>query len=153
MKKLLSTILLVAMMSLGTTLFAQGNGDKLLGLYRVESPFSDDVAKVLVTKATNGTYTGRITWVNKPTNPDGTPRTDEKNSDPKLRNRKPEEIIMFWNIKYEGDEWVDGTLYDPYSGKKFSVKFKLAKNGSDVQARYYKGIPAVGINATWKRLK
>lgn len=48
---------------------------------------------------------------------------------------------------------VDGTLYDPYSGKKFSVKFKLAKNGSDLQARYYKGIPAAGLNATWKRLK
>ncbi len=153
MKKLISSIFIAFFLLLGFSSFAQDKADKLLGTYLIESPFSDDVARVKISKNKNGTYQGRIVWVSKPTNPDGTPRTDEKNPDPKLRTRKPEEIVMVWNLQFDGEEWVKGTIYDPFSGGKFGVKFKLAKNGSDMIARYYKGVPAMGMNATWKRVK
>ena len=146
---------IVVLLSLfvGVAAFAQDGADKILGTYRVPSPFSDDVAKVRITPQKDGRYQGRIVWVNNATNEDGTPRTDEKNADPKLRTRKATDIVMCWNLRYEGGEWVEGVLYDPYSGKKFSVKFKLAKNGTDLSARYYKGVPAMGINATWQKVK
>lgn len=151
MKKLFTSILAALLLLVGGSLGAQE--DKILGTYEVPSPFSDDVAHVKITKTQKGTYQGRITWVNRDKNPDGTPRTDEKNPDPKLRMRPPTDIVMFWNLQYKEGEWVDGVLYDPYTGKRFSVKFKLAKNGTDLSARYYKGVPVAGINGTWKRIK
>ena len=150
MKTIFKIFTFAMLMFFGISAFAQTEADKIIGTYRVESPFTDDVAKVKITKAKNGTYSGRITWVNNTTNADGSPRTDEKNPDPKLRSRKPEEIIMVWNLQFKDGEWVNGTLYDPYSGKKFSVQFKA--DGNNLKARYYKGVPAMGINAVWKRV-
>lgn len=148
MKRILPLLLALLM---GASAWAQA--DKIVGTYVVGSPFNTDTAHVRITLQKNGTYQGRITWVNRNTNADGTPRTDEKNPDPKLRQRKPEEIVMCWGLKYQDGEWVDGVLYDPYSGKKFSVKYKLSKNGRDLEARYYKGVPAIGISATWRRIR
>lgn len=146
---LLTLLLLVA----GRTLMAQStaSADKILGTFYMDSPLSDDHAKVKITKASNGTYQGRIVWLDKPTNPDGSPRTDEKNPDPKLRSRTATQITLVWGLKFEDGEWVKGTVYDPFSGKKFGVKMSLAKNGSDLSVRYYKGTPAAGITRTWKR--
>ena len=149
MKRLLPLFLILLMAALS----ASAQEEKIVGTYSVASPFNTDTAHVRITKAKNGTYQGRITWVNRTTNADGSPRTDEKNPDPKLRSRKPEEIIMCWGLQYKEGEWVDGVLYDPYTGKKFSVKYKLSKNGRDLDARYYKGVPAIGISSTWKRIK
>lgn len=153
MAKRIKTLLLPLLMLCATVAIAQSDGSKILGTYRVPSPFNDDAANVKITQCADGTFKGQVVWVNRATNKDGSPRTDEKNPDPKLRSRKPEEIIMCWGLKYEDGEWVGGTLYDPYSGKKFNIKFALDKNGSDLSARYYKGKPALGINGTWKRLR
>ena len=150
MKRLKHILLFAAALFFSGSIMAQA--DQIVGTYIVNSPFTDDVAHVRVSRTNKGTYMGRIVWVNHPTNDDGTPRTDEKNPDPKKRSRKPEEIVMVWGLHYEEGEWIGGTLYDPYSGKNFGVKFKLADNGKDLIARYYKGKPAFGINADWKRL-
>ena len=77
----------------------------------------------------------------------------QKNSDKKLRNRRYDEIIMVWNLTFEKGEWVDGKLYDPYSGKTFSVKFKPVDGSRNLTARYYKGVTAIGINATWEKVR
>lgn len=151
MKRLFQIVICLCMLMLGGNVMAQA--DKIVGTYDVASPFNSDKAHVKITKTSKGTYQGRIVWTSRTKNDDGTPVCDIQNPDPKLRNRKPEEIIMVWNLSYEDGEWVGGTLYDPYSGKKFSVKFNLDKNNKDLKARYYKGVPAAGINAVWKRLE
>lgn len=151
---MLASIAVMLLCGIGcTTVQAQSvDADHICGTYDVPSPFSDDEAHVCITKTSKGTYQGRIVWVNRDTNPDGTPRTDEKNPDPKLRSRQATDIVMCWNLKYEEGMWVNGVLYDPYSGKRFGIRFKPAKNGKDLDARYYKGKPAFGINAVWKRM-
>ena len=123
--------------------------DDIVGTYTVGSPFNDDVARVKVTKTAKGTYQGQVVWANKTTNEDGTVRTDSKNPDKKLRSRRYDEVIMFWDITFDGKEWVGGKLYDPYTGKTFNVKFKPIKNSRNIKARYYKGIPAIGIDGEW----
>lgn len=142
------TLLLLATASLAA---AQTKADDILGVYSVDSPFNDDVARVEITKTAKGTYKGRVTWTNHPTNPDGSVRTDAKNPDKKLQKRRYDEVIMVWDLTFEDGEWVEGKLYDPYSGKTFRVKFKPIKNSRNLKARYYKGIPAIGIDATWTR--
>ena len=150
MKRLINRILVALFLLSGTSIMAQG--DAILGTYKVTSPFNDDIAHVKITKTTKGTYMGRIVYCNPSTNADGSPRLDENNPDPKLRTRKPNEIIMCWNLSWDGKAWVEGKMYDVYSGKTWDLRFKPAKNGKDLDARYYKGVPAMGISGTWKRL-
>lgn len=127
--------------------------DQILGTYLLESIITDDLGHVLITKAKDDTYQGRLVWVNHPTNADGSVRCDDNNPDPLLRKRRYDQVYIFRNLKFKKDEWVNGKLYDPFSGKMFSIKFKLAKNGTDLEARYYKGTPALGITKPWKRVK
>lgn len=144
-------ILYLLLCLLSGKLSAQTKADDILGTYRVASPFNDDVAKVLVSRTAKGTYQGRVTWTNHPTNPDGSVRTDSKNPDKKLRQRRYDEVIMFYDLVFEEGEWVKGKLYDPYSGMTFNVKFKPVKKSRNLKARYYKGIPAIGIDGDWVR--
>lgn len=151
MKKIqLITLLFCTMLSV--QVIAQVKPDQILGKFYLESPLSDDEAKVAIEKAPDGTYYARVLWVNNDKNPDGTPRTDVKNPDPKLRNRQATDVNIFWNLKFKKDEWVDGDLYDPFSGKTLGVKVKLHKNGKDLKVRYYKGTPALGLTNVWTRL-
>lgn len=151
MKHLLTFIFvtLLAMTAVAQTVEA----DAILGTFQATSPFNDDTAHIKVTRLSNGTYQGRVVWVNHNTNPDGTPRRDKNNKDPKLRSRLATEVILFWDLRYDDGEWVKGKLYDDVTGKTFSIKISIDKNGKDLKARYYKGVPAVGITKTWKRIK
>ena len=154
MKKVQLVTMLLCCMIFGTAAFAQtSDADKILGKFYLESPITDDEAKVIVEKDKDGTYSARVLWINNDKNPDGTPRTDLKNPDPKLRNRTATEVKIFWNLKFKKGEWVDGDLYDPFSGKTLGVKIKLDKNGKDLKVRYYVGIPAMGLTSHWTRLE
>jgi uncharacterized protein (DUF2147 family) len=128
--------------------------DDICGIYLVNSPKNKvDKIKVKVTRTTNGTYQGRVIWLVPSTNADGSVRTDQLNKDKSLRNRKATDITLCWNLKYDTKDkmWKDGVLYDPTSGKTFSVQLKKAGNGKDVDARYYKGTPALGMDQVWKQ--
>ena len=152
--RLIKSIALILSVLLSTNTFAQKvEPDQILGTYILESIVTDDIGHVLITKAKDGTYQGRLVWVNHPTNADGSVRCDDNNPNPKLRKRHYDQVYIFRNLKFKKDEWVNGKLYDPFSGKMFSIKFKLAKNGSDLEARYYKGTPALGITKPWKKLQ
>lgn len=149
MKRFLTFVLLLVF---GVSLSAQ-TADNIIGTFEATSPFNDDTAHVKITKQKDGSYQGRVVWVNHNTNADGTPRRDKNNKDPKLRNRLATEVILFWDLKYDNGEWVKGKLYDDTTGKTFSVKMNLAKNKRDLKARYYKGVPAMGVTKTWRRLQ
>ena len=107
----------------------KGTADDICGTYYVESPVSDDAVKIQIYRATNGKYQGRFVWLSQPNNPDGTPRTDINNG-----------------------EWVDGSIYDPTSGKTYGIKGKRIKGSRNMEMRYYWKRPVMGLNTTWKRL-
>ena len=125
--------------------------DDICGIYRVESPVSDDIVKIQLYRTSGGTYQGRYVWLSRPNNEDGTPRTDVNNPDPKKRNRTADQIVAVWGLRYDNGEWVDGKIYDPTSGKTYGLKGKKAKNGKDMEMRFYWKRPALGLNNTWKR--
>lgn len=126
--------------------------DAICGTYLVISPKNkEDKIKVRIFRTGKGSYSGRITWLQPSHNSDGTERTDLLNKDPKLRNRKATDITLCWNLTYDAEEdmWKGGSLYDPTTGKTFGIQLKMAKNGKDIDARYYKGLPAFGIDQKW----
>lgn len=125
--------------------------DDICGTYYVESPVSDDAVKIQIYRAKNGKYQGRFVWLSQPNNPDGTPRTDINNPDPKKRNRTADQIVAVWGLTYKDGEWVDGSIYDPTSGKTYGIKGKRKKGSRDMEMRYYWKRPVMGLNTTWKR--
>lgn len=133
---------------------AAAPADAVCGVYLVNSPKNKvDKIKVRVTRTAEGTYRGRVIWLTPSTNADGTLRTDSMNKNKNLRHRAPTDITLCWDLRYDAKDkmWKDGALYDPTTGKTFSVQLRMAANGKDVDARYYKGTPALGLDQVWKR--
>ncbi len=153
--KRLKIITLLSLLLLSVHIVAQSqttSADDICGTYLVESPISDDVVKIQIYRANNGKYQGRFVWLSQSTNPDGSPRTDIKNPDPKKRNRTADQIVVVWGLTYQDGEWINGSIYDPNTGKTYSIKGKRAKGSNDMEMRYYWKKPVMGLNTTWKRI-
>lgn len=116
--RLFKSIALSLSVLFSSNTFAQKvEADQILGTYVLESIITDDIGHVLITKAKDGSYQGRLVWVNHPTNADGSVRCDDNNPDPQLRKRRYDQVYIFRNLKFKKDEWVNGKLYDPFSSK------------------------------------
>ncbi len=103
--------------------------------------------KVRFEKLKDGTYWGILSWSSA--NP---PRKDEKNPDPKLRDRPLVGIVLIWNLKFQDGEFVDGKVYNPNEGKTYGMKIKVNGDGT-LTIRGYAGIALFGQSQTWTRVK
>jgi uncharacterized protein (DUF2147 family) len=75
---------------------------------------------------------------------------DDKNPDTKLRNKPLLGLVILTNFKNDGaNQWSDGKIYDPESGKTFSCNMKL-KEGK-LEIRGYVGISMFGRTSVWTR--
>lgn len=120
MKKTILFIICCLMVSIST--FAQNAGDKILGTYKAVQ--DGNVSKVKFTKNGNG-YKAQIIWLEKPNNPDGTPKLDKKNSDKSKRSVRADQIVLIEKITYKDGVWSGGKIYDPTKGKSFNVEVKF----------------------------
>ena len=151
MKKILM-IIACAMMAICPT-FAQSlndSGDNIVGEYLTDSGGSK--SKVRVTKNANGTYDAQVFWVEKPLDANGKKRKDVKNPDSKLRNVDIDKVVLIKGLKYDAKdkEWTDSKIYDPGSGKIYSVdiEFKDAKT-----LKVYGNILGIGKTVYWTRIE
>lgn len=117
MKKFLLFIAMT-MMSLASV-FAQA--DKIVGNYSAER--NGVKSKVKIYKYNDG-YRAQVTWVDNLKMEDGSIRTDVKNPDASKRKVRADEIVLINKVTYnaEDKEWGNGKIYDPTSGKVFTVK-------------------------------
>jgi uncharacterized protein (DUF2147 family) len=77
-------------------------------------------------------------------------KNDEKNPNPKLRDRKLKGIVIMWNLKFEDGEYVDGYCYNPRDGNTYRVKMKIT--GPDtLRIRGYLLVPLLGQSQDWAR--
>ena len=154
MKKLALCIICLATVFTSFSVKAQSKGDAIVGVYLMKTPDTGDESKVQIYRAKNGTYSGKVVWVKNPNNPDGTPRRDTKNPDPKLRDRTAQNLLVMKNLRYDADdnEWVDGDLYNPNEGKWFKIKTKGLSSANTLKVRYYKGIPLLGMDDEWQKV-
>lgn len=124
MKKLFT--LLVIMLIAVVSAFAQA--DKVVGTYKAVR--NGVTSKVKVFKHGDG-YRAQVIWVDNLKKEDGSIRLDEKNPDKSKRSVRADQIVLIDKVKYDADdkEWSDGKIYDPTSGKTYTVKlyFKDAK--------------------------
>lgn len=137
---------------------ADDGGDAILGLWQTE-PDDGDFARVRIVRDADGTYSGKIVWLNEPDFPasegpewEGKPKVDRKNPDPDLQSRPIIGLQIVQGFHYDGDNvWVDGSIYDPKKGKTYSCKMTLRDNG-DLFVRGYIGFSFIGRTTTWTRV-
>ena len=138
------TVCLILLMAVGA--WAQETpGDAGLGQWLTEG----DKAVVEIFKCEDR-YCGKIVWLKKPKNPDGSDVLDTENPDPSKRNRTVIGLNLVWGFRYdESKGWVDGSIYDPDNGKTYSCKMNL--EGDTLKVRGYVGISLFGRTTVWKR--
>ena len=98
--------------------FAQA--DKIVGGY--SSVHEGISSKIRVSKVGDG-YRAQVIWVDKPTNPDGSVKTDLKNPDKAKRSTPADKIVLIEKVTYNAkkQQWDNGKIYEPTSGKSWTV--------------------------------
>ncbi|MGE5626030.1 MAG: DUF2147 domain-containing protein [Bacillota bacterium] len=118
---------------------------------------ADGKARVEVVKD-GDSYDGKIVWLKEPVYPaddkkgmGGETKIDRENPDKTLQNRPILGLPLIQGFKYDGGNvWVDGSIYDPESGKTYSCKMTLMMDGR-LKVRGYVGISLFGRTEIWTR--
>lgn len=97
-------------------------------------------------------FNGKIVWLEKPTEADGTPAKDDNNPDPKLRSRQLIGLNMLSGLKKSGNEYSGGSIYDPGNGKTYNCSMKVEGDVLKVRGSLDKrGL--LGRTMDWFRVK
>lgn len=144
--------LLAAAVALGERAGAQANPsatsaptDVILGEWWTEN----NQGRVRITRDRDGTFRGTTTCCvhkNDPDNPD----IDKFNPKPELRTRPTLGIVIFWKLKFDDGEFVDGYVYNPRDGKTYRIEMKIIDRNT-IKIRGYLGISLFGQSQLWKR--
>lgn len=154
MKSQFIKLIAVCMLVLcGFSTTAQTAADKILGVYLVKDDQSSEKVKIRIYKNSDGTYSGRIIWVENPYFKDGTLKRDIKNPDKSKRNTPGDKIQMLFHFRYDAKakKWVDGEIYDPVHGKTYKCQMWFLDD-TTLQLRGYIGVPAIGRSMKWKKV-
>ena len=136
---------------MATTAFGADSGG-ILGIWKTEM----DEAKVEIFPC-GEKICGKIIWLKNPLYTDsrdgevGTPLLDHNNPDPALRKRPVLGLqILAGFTAASGNNWGNGTCYDPKSGNTYRGKIHLAAPDR-LELRGYIGIPLFGRTSVWTR--
>ena len=84
--------------------------------------------------------------------PDGSPVCDLNNPDKSLRSRKLMGLNMLSGLKKTGDQYTQGSIYDPGNGKTYNCSMKVEGDVLKVRGSLdKKGL--VGRTMDWYRVK
>ena len=97
-------------------------------------------------------FNGKIVWLNEATEDDGSPAVDKNNPDPALQKRQLIGLNMLHGLKFDGEEYSGGRIYDPANGKTYYCSFKVEGNTLRVRGSLdKKGF--LGRTMNWYRVK
>lgn len=146
MKKLL----FAAFTMLFIPLFLQAQASRIEGTW-----YNDEKTSTIeITKASNGKYVGKISWLDEP-NENGKPKLDKENPDPRLAKKPLLGLAIVNNFVYDSrkKQWNEGSIYDPNNGKTYDC-FAWFENGNHNELYikgYVAGIKALGRKTMWTR--
>ncbi len=124
-------------------LMAQNGADKIVGKWLNE----EKDAKVEIYKQ-GDKFFGKIVWLKDPNREDGSAKLDDENPDVKLQSRPIKGLLMLTSFVFDGDdEWEDGEIYDPKSGKTYSCYMEFEDDLLKIKG--YIGVKWVGRTTYW----
>ncbi len=130
---------------------AQIKGDDILGVWLNE----DKDAHTKIEKR-GDKYFGNIIWLKNPIDEEtGKAKLDDENPDEKLQKRPVMGLELLKDFEFDGDdEWEDGDIYDPKSGKTYSCWMKFTDDSkNELKVRGFIGISLLGRTTYWTRVE
>lgn len=107
-------------------------------------------AIIEIRKESDGKYVGKIVKITP--RPGYTPKETCVGCPAPYTNKPMLGLDVFKDLQYEkNNEYNNGKILDPLSGKIYSMKAKLTSNGNRLQMRGYIGVSALGRTQTWIR--
>ncbi len=124
----------------------QVKADDITGIWLTHG---DKPAKIQIYRA-GQQYYGKIVFLQFPLE-NGKPQMDRKNPDKSLQGRPVLGLELLNGFRFDKDEWNDGHIYDPESGKTYSCTITL-KDRNTLKVRGYIGISLFGRTEIWTRV-
>jgi uncharacterized protein (DUF2147 family) len=128
---------------------AQAPADKIVGYYLTyDDETGAEKSQVQIFKGTNGKYYGNIVWLKEPLK-NGKPKVDDKNPEPKLQSRAIMglQILKDFTFNSGDQEWSNGTIYNPSSGKTYSCYMNF-ESATKIKIRGFIGASWMGLGKT-----
>lgn len=148
MKKKLLLVIASCLMTSGVTWAADITGN----WRNIDDKTGTSKGIIQITKEANGTYTGKVSKVTP--RPGYIPKETCVNCLGEYKDKPMLGLPILKGLKQEKEnEYGGGKILDPLSGKIYSVKVKLNKDGNRLTLRGFVGISALGRSQTWYREK
>jgi uncharacterized protein (DUF2147 family) len=147
MKKIGLVLLVWLMIS---EVFAQ-ESQKIAGIW-----WNAEKTSKIEVKEENGKFTGTVIFIVPEKYVNGQPPKDDKNPDAKLQLRSRLGLKILSGLKYNSgdEEWQDGRIYDPTSGKTYDCYAWFDDNANVLNMKgYVVGIKWLGKTTAWTRAK
>lgn len=123
------------------------NKDEIIGLWE-----SEDKHSITEIFEDNNVYYAKLHWIKDAKDENGNYKTDIKNPDNSLRNRKYIGLVFIKDMIHKDEnEWEGGEIYDPKTGKTYSCKLTLLSK-NNLEIRGYLGFPSKGKSTYWHRI-
>jgi uncharacterized protein (DUF2147 family) len=120
-----------------------------VGLWKTIDDRSGEAKGLIRIREINGKFEGNIAKIFPKPGDDPAPRC-EKCQGP-LRNQPVLGLRFLWGFTRQGDEYQDGEILDPESGKIYQAKMKLIDGGKKLEVRGFIGFSLFGRSQTWIR--
>lgn len=123
------------------------NADDIVGYW-----LSEKGTGVVEVYKNGNDYEGKLVWIKDIHDGKVKDKFDDKNPDEQLKTRSLMGLKMLHGFNFDDQEWKDGKIYDPESGKTYSAFMKL-ENENKLKLRGYIGISLFGRTSEWTRQK
>lgn len=141
MKRILCALLFVVMSA------SAAMAQDVIGKWKLE-----DGSAIVEVYQDGDVFNGRIVWLEKPTEADGSPAVDNNNPDKALRSRQLIGLNMLHGLKTADGEYSGGKIYDPGNGKTYNCSMKVEGNTLKVRGSLdKKGL--LGRTMDWFRVE
>ena len=129
--------------------FAQ-KADKIVGVWWNE----EKTSKIEIEKE-DGKYIGTIVYVIPENYENGEPPKDDENPDESLRDRSLVGLQILDGFEYDAkdEEWEDGEIYDPKSGKTYDCYAWMENDDLLKLKGFVGGVRWLGRSSEWYRTK
>jgi uncharacterized protein (DUF2147 family) len=131
---------------------AADSGDRVVGLWLTEG----GKAQVRIERS-GDRYQGAIVWLKEPLYPAdddqgmaGRPKVDRENGEAAKRGQPIIGLRIVAGFRFDGEEWRDGTIYDPENGKTY--KCRMWFDGETLRVRGFIGFSLLGRSQDWTRV-
>lgn len=146
----LPSLVLYILLILNTiTVFATDRDEAPKGLWTNKK---QTVAVEIASCADDERLCGRIVWLKKPYQDDGSLKRDQYNPEPDLRDQSLCNLeILSGFSEYGENRWEHGRIYNPEEGQIYRASLELVSE-DELRVRGYIFMPIFGKTQVWERI-